>query len=105
MIYLEPGLYVTIEQLETDLAPVPKPLNHGFSADVAYRALGAFSMSESGEAFFILSNDENEIWFISNRHLRTYRLLPDSSDFRLPLPQRGGALARHRNGNSARLQK
>lgn len=87
-MYLEPGLFVTIEQLNTDLAPAPKPLQHGFSKGVAYRALGAFSLSESGEAYFILSNDEDEIWFISNRHLRTYRLMPERHEFRVDLGER-----------------
>lgn len=88
MIFLQRGLYVVIEQLETDIAPVPKPLSHGFSKGVAYLALGAFSLSESGEAFLILSNDDDEIWFISNRHLRTHRLLPESNAFRMALNER-----------------
>jgi hypothetical protein len=85
MIYFQPGLYVMIEQLETDLAPVPRPLQHGFDRETAYLVLGAFSLSESGEAFLVLSNNEDEIWFISNRHLRTYELQPDSAAFRIPL--------------------
>jgi hypothetical protein len=103
MIYVEPGLYVVIEQLETELAPIPKPLKHGFSKGVAYRALGAFSLSETGEAYFILSNDDDEIWFISNRHLRTYQVLPQTNAFRITVsgwnrpapPQRAAA----RNGD------
>ena len=83
MIYVEKGLYVTVEQL--DKQPPPLPLENGFSRGVAYLTLGAFSLSESGEAYFILSNDSDEIWFISNRHLRTYKLLPDSRQFRIPL--------------------
>lgn len=106
MIYLQPGLYVVIDQLEAELAPVPKPLNHGFSQDVAYLVLGAFSLSESGEAFLILSNDENEIWFISNRHLRTHQLLPESTAFRLPLRTARGinGLADSRNGVNAIIE-
>ena len=83
MIYIQPGLYVVIDQLETPLAPQPKPLSHGFSLGMSYLVLGAFSLAESADAFFILSNDKNEIWFISNRHLRTERLLPGSTAFRL----------------------
>ena len=85
MIYIQPGLYLRIEELEGETAPAPFPLQSGFSADVAYLALGAFSLSESGEAFFVLSNDRDEIWFISNRHLRTHMLRPTSTEFRLPV--------------------
>ncbi|MGI8437343.1 MAG: hypothetical protein ACR2NX_10630 [Chthoniobacterales bacterium] len=102
MMFVEHGLYVVIEQLETTLAPLPKPLNHGFSTGVAYLVLGAFSLSESGDAYFILSNDDNQIWFISNRHLRTYKLLRDSSDLRLRLQESVDALdpKLHTNGRS-----
>jgi hypothetical protein len=85
MIFVQPGLYLRVEELEGETAPAPSPLQSGFSRDVAYLALGAFSLSESGEAFFVLSNDRDEIWFISNRHLRTHMLRPNSTEFRLPL--------------------
>lgn len=101
MIYLQPGLYVTIEQLETELSPPPKPLRHGFSKGVAYLALGAFSLSESSEAFFILSNDRNEIWFISNRHLRTYCVRPEARAFRLDLNPSAGSNGHAPNGLNA----
>lgn len=93
---------MTIQQLETELAPTPKPLKHGFSQDVAYLALGAFSLSESGEAYFILSNDQGEIWFISNRHLRTYRVIPESREFRIDLRQSAEMAPRNgANGHAA----
>lgn len=85
MIYLQPGLYVVIEQFEKPSAPLPLPLENGFSQGVAYLALGAFSLSETGEAYLILSNDRDEIWFISNRHLRTYKLIPDGHLFRIKI--------------------
>lgn len=56
MIFIQPGLYLRVEELEGETAPLPSPLQSGFSSDVAYLALGAFSLSESGEAFFVLSN-------------------------------------------------
>jgi hypothetical protein len=56
MIFIRPGLYLRVEELEGETAPLPSPLQSGFSSDVAYLALGAFSLSESGEAFFVLSN-------------------------------------------------
>lgn len=80
-MYIERGLYVTIEQLPQQALPLP--LENGFSTENAYLVLGAFSLSESGEAYFILSNDRNEIWFISNRHLRTYKLMAEMRQFRI----------------------
>ena len=100
MIYIAPGLYVIVEQLETPLAPVPKPLSHGFSEDTAYLVLGGFSLAESGEAYFILSNDRDEIWFISNRHLRTSQLLPDSRAFRLPRSRHSESTQQSLNGRA-----
>ena len=87
MIYIQNGLYVTIRQIENPVAP-PFPLASGFSENAAYLVLGAFSMSESGEAYFIVSNDRDEIWFISNRHLRSYKFEPDARRFRIELPER-----------------
>lgn len=101
MMYFQPGLYVRIEQLETELAPAPKPLQHGFNTETAYLVLGAFSLSESGEAYLVLSNNADEIWFISNRHLRTYDLQPDSTNFRLPLRFRDGEKVLRANGAAA----
>ena len=67
-------------------APVPRPLENGFSADMAYRVLGLYSPSETSEAFLVLSNDRDEMWFISNRHVITTGLRP-SGPFRLPLSE------------------
>jgi len=86
MIYIQNGLYVTIRQLENNHAP-PLPLANGFSENWTYLVLGAFSISESGEAYFIMSNDRDEIWFISNRHLRSYKLEPGASRFRIELTE------------------
>ncbi|MBA3442335.1 MAG: hypothetical protein H0T92_20965 [Pyrinomonadaceae bacterium] len=85
MIFIQPGMYVVIEQLEHNQAPHPIPLANGFSKEFAYLVLGVYSPSETSEAYFILSNDKNEIWFISNRHLRTHKILPQSNDFRIDL--------------------
>lgn len=84
MIYIQNGLYVAIRQLENPVAP-PFPLASGFSEKFAYLVLGAFSMSESGEAYFIMSNDRDEIWFISNRHLRSCKFRPNATEFRIEL--------------------
>ncbi|WP_072053866.1 hypothetical protein [Obesumbacterium proteus] len=83
MIWFEQGLYLRIEELEN--GPRPLPLRSGFSREIAYRALGVFNPSESSDAYYILSNDRDEIWFICNRHLRTVALLPNTTDFRRPI--------------------
>ncbi len=107
MMYLQDGLYVSIKEDKVPTAPLPKPLQNGFSRRFAYLALGAFSLAESGEAFFILANDRDEIWFISNRHLRVHQLLPGSRDFRRPVgePPPATAKAASLGKNGARPQR
>ena len=83
MTTLEPGLYVRIEEL--DNGPKPFPLANGFSPGHAYRALGLYNPSETSDAYFVLSNDRDEIWFICNRHVRSHALLPDVLALRLPI--------------------
>lgn len=83
MTTLEPGLYVRIEEL--DNGPKPFPLANGFSPGHAYRALGLYNPSETSDAYFVLSNDRDEIWFICNRHVRSHALLPGVSALRLPI--------------------
>ena len=83
MTSLEPGLYMRIEEL--DNGPKPFPLASGFSTGHAYRALGLYNPSETSDAYFVLSNDRDEIWFICNRHMRSYALLPDELALRLPI--------------------
>jgi hypothetical protein len=85
MIALQPGLYLRVEQLDGPRAPQPLPLPNGFGPETAYLALGLYSPSETSEAYVVLSNDRDEVWFISNRHLRTVALRPQSTALRLPL--------------------
>lgn len=80
---LEPGLYVRIEEL--DNGPKPFPLTSGFSVGHAYRALGLYNPSETSDAYFVLSNDRDEIWFICNRHVRSHALLPDEVALRVSI--------------------
>ena len=80
----EKGLYVRI--LELDKGPHPKPLGNGFSEGVAYRVLGIYNPSESGECWLVLANDRDEIWYISQRHVRVTHLAATSTQFRMPLP-------------------
>lgn len=69
-IFLKDGVAVKIQQLEGQFAPRPLPLENGFRPDIPYEVLGIYSASESAEAFLILRNDRDEMWFISNRHCR-----------------------------------
>ena len=92
MLTLESGLYVRVQELPN--GPKPLPLQSGFSSDVAYRALGMFNPSETSDAYYILSNDRDETWFICNRHLRTVALLPGSQQFRRGVQEVQAAAAR-----------
>jgi hypothetical protein len=69
-IYIQPKVYVRIEEFPGDNAPRPLPLRSGFSEDRHSEVLGIHTPSESAEAFLILKNDRDEMWFISNRHCR-----------------------------------
>jgi hypothetical protein len=82
MLTLEPGVYVRIVELPN--GPTPFPLASGFNDETAYRAIGMFNPSETSDAYFILSNDRDELWFICNRHARVVGLLPRCADLRLP---------------------
>ena len=80
---LQPRLYVRIEV--RDRCPELFPLSSSFSAGQAYRTLGLYNTSETSEAYFVLSNDRDEIWFICNRYDRAHALLPDKRVFVLPV--------------------
>ncbi|MBN7121391.1 hypothetical protein [Erwinia billingiae] len=83
MLWLEQGLYLKVKEMEN--GPRPLPLQSGFNSETAYRALGCYNPSETSDAYYILSNDRDEIWFICNRHLRTVCLSGESVEFRRPL--------------------
>lgn len=85
MINVTTDLYVRICQLDGQSAPQPLPLSNGFSTRWAYKVLGAHAASETSEAYLVLSNDESQIWFISNRHLRTYAFLPSCQEMRVEI--------------------
>ena len=86
MIEYEPGIYVRVEEMAGERAPMPKPLASGFVISQAYRVLGIFSPAETSDAYFILSNERDELWFICNRHLRSAGMM-EKGPFRLPLDQ------------------
>ncbi|MGH6610284.1 MAG: hypothetical protein ACRECQ_08515 [Burkholderiaceae bacterium] len=83
MIYIEPGVYLRVQQLPH--GPHPLPLQSGLRSEFAYRALGVFSPSETSECYFIVANDRDETWFISNRHFRVVGLFPERSETRFSL--------------------
>ncbi len=89
MISLQPGLYLRIEPLDGPRAPQPQPLASGFSLGTAYLALGVYSPSETSEAYIVMANDRDEMWFVSNRHLRVAGLQPARTDLRVPLAALG----------------
>jgi hypothetical protein len=84
-ICIERDLYVQIRQLGE--RPHPLPLQSGFSNDVAYRVLGLHSASETSEAYFILANDLDQTWFISNRHIAIVGVLSWCTALRMPLAE------------------
>ena len=77
----EPGLYV--RKGELDIGPRKFALSNDFLTGRAYRALSLYDRSETSDAYFVLSNDRDEIWFICNRHVRADALLPDQRAFGL----------------------
>lgn len=85
MLTLETGIYLRIEELND--GPKPLPLSSGFNKNTAYRALGMFNPSETSDAYFIFSNDRDEIWFICNRHLRCIGIFPRISVARIDIEE------------------
>jgi hypothetical protein len=84
MVAIEHDLYVVIREMQGERAPSPKPLQNGFSEEVAYRVLGLHSASETSEAYLILANDRDELWFISNKHVRAHGVFPGTAQLRIP---------------------
>jgi hypothetical protein len=82
MLWLESGHYVRIEEMAN--GPQPLPLKSGFSKGMAYRVIGVFNPSETAEAYMILVNDQDETWFISNRHLRMCPIDNHRKELRTP---------------------
>lgn len=69
-VYLQEPIWVVVQESDRPNAPVPRPLSSGFSKSKAYRVLGLHCPTETSEAYFVLCNDRNEVWFISNQHFR-----------------------------------
>lgn len=92
MLWIEQGLYLRIQEL--DNGPRPMPLQSGFNKETAYRVLGCFNPSETSDAYYIMANDRDEIWFICNRHVRVVCLDNNRKDFRYPLGQETSKLCK-----------
>jgi hypothetical protein len=82
LVTIEPDLYVVIREMRDERSPQPRPLSNGFSKNVAYRVIGLHSASETSEAYLIMVNDREELWFISNRHVRAHGIFPAIKSFR-----------------------
>jgi hypothetical protein len=85
MLWFEPGHYVRVKELAD--GPLPRPLESGFNTQIAYRVLGVYSPSETSETFLIMSNDRDEIWHISNRHVRLCPFARGRVALHLPLEE------------------
>lgn len=94
MIWMEPGVYVRVEPLQGARAPQPQPLDSGFVKETAYRVLGMHTPSETADAYVVLSNEDDQIWFICTRHLRVVGVLPTATVLRMPLSQWPSAVVR-----------
>lgn len=115
MVYVEAGLYVRMESLTGGRAPQPQPLEAGFNRDTAYRVLGMHSPSETADAYLVLANDRDEIWFICTRHVRVVGVDRGLQTTNVPLgewqapagaPQPLSAVANRRsNGAGKRLRQ
>ncbi len=101
-ICLENGIYVTVNELPE--GPMPRPLKSGFSESTAYRVLGIESFSESAEAFFILSNDRDEVWFVSNRHFRVLGKFDYTQALRFPVTDQPASSSRDIRASMRTLQ-
>ena len=89
MLAFHPQMFVRIVELGGPRAPMPLPLQSGFSPDRAYRVLGVYNPSETSDAYFILPNDRDELWFICQRHLR-FAGLHDTAAHHLDAPELQG---------------
>lgn len=66
----------------------------GFDPEKAYRVHKIESYSESGAGFVVLVNDQKEIWWVENRHVRVlseddFMRRRDELDLPIRVPQSG----------------
>lgn len=78
---IDTRLYVEIHPFEGPFQPHPHPIRHGnFNPDYVYKVLGMYNASETSECYFVLVNQERQLWFIPQRHVLAYRLI-ESDEF------------------------
>ena len=99
MTSFEPGLYVRIKPLPGKSPP--NPLDHGFALGTAYRVLGLNAFSETSETYLMLANEQDEIVFVSTRHVRVAGVHADKNALRFPI----GAEEGQPRGGNARAQR
>lgn len=93
VIHIDSRLYVEIVPYKGPRPPAPHPINDGhFDPERVYKVLGAYTPSETGEAYLVLANQDGALWFISNRHVRAYGII-ESDELSLPIAM--GVTARH----------
>src|SRR3984885_2862544 len=97
---IDSRLYVEIHPYEGPHQPHPHPIREGhFDPAYVYKVLGMNNPSETSECYFVLSNPQRQIWFISQRHLLAYALL-DSNEFFIPIERAALLRGDHRtNGH------
>ena len=81
MTSAERDLYARGKQLVS--GPKPFPLLSGFSTGHPHRAFGSANARAAKDAYFVLRNDSEEIWFSCNCHVRAHALQSDGLTFRL----------------------
>src|ERR1700733_5553973 len=97
---IDSRLYVEIHPYEGPHQPHPHPIREGhFDPAYVYKVLGMYNPSETSECYFVLSNPDRQIWFISQRHVRAAGLF-DSDELTLPKPAK---LSSQANGNGHHL--
>ena len=98
-------LYVEIHPLESGQIPHPHPVTEAhFDPAYVYKVLGMYNPSETRECYFVLSNPQRQIWFISQRHLLAYALL-DSDEFFIPMDHASQLRHDHHSNGSHLLKK
>lgn len=90
---IDTRLYVEIHPFEGPFQPHPHPIRHGnFNPDYVYKVLGMYNASETSECYFVLVNQERQLWFIPQRHVLAYALI-ESNEFFISKEAAGAPIA------------
>lgn len=80
------NLFVEIVPMTGPHAPQPSPVGEAnFDPGLIYKVLGMYNPSETSECYFILSNPQRQLWFISQRHVRAVGIIR-TDELTLPKP-------------------